>query len=372
MKVLQITHHFRPCIGGIENYVLELCRHLKAEGIQSDVLCLNKCPGSKELLPAEESFEGIKIFRTGFLDLRYYKVAPEKLLEFAKNYDLLHVHNLGFFSDYYALTKSIHKKPLIISTHGGFFHTKSISLLKKIYFHFIQRLFVFGNTDAVFCDSEHDFQVFSKISKKTVLINNGVAVERFLKAKAKKKRNSFLFVGRFSKNKMIGNLIEAFAELKRFYGKARLSIVGMDFEGLLPLLEEKTSKKGLRKEIKIVSGPVSQKELERHYASSEFFISASSYEGFGISAVEAMAAGCIPILNDIPSFNQFVKDAKNGFIIDFSNPKKAAEKVLHALKLSKAEKARLSKAARKKAEEFEWRKVVKKIIAEYKKAMVKK
>jgi len=364
MRVLQVTHHFHPCIGGIENYVLELCRHLKKQGIESDVLCLNKNPALNETLPERETFEGIKIQRVGFWNFKYYKIAPKGLLEIIKDYDLLHVHNIGWFSDFYAWMKFNHKKPLIISTHGGFFHTSSISIVKKLYFWIFNAL-AFSAFDAVICDSEHDFKLFSKISKKTVLVSNGVGVEKFLKLKGSREKNSMLFVGRFSKNKRIEDLLSVAALLKKQGLKFKLKILGNDFEGLLPEFKKTVEKQSLSDNVQIITG-VSDPELKKAYSKAEFFVSASEYEGFGISAIEAMAAGCIPILNDIDSFNQFVKDGNNGFIADFARHEKTAEKISKILCLKASEKSRLLKAAREKAKEFDWRNVVKKVIKVYK------
>jgi alpha-1,3-mannosyltransferase len=88
--------------------------------------------------------------------------------------------------------------------------------------------------------------------------------------------------------------------------------------------------------------------------SAEFFVSASEYEGFGITALEAMAAGCIPILNNIDSFREFVKNGKNGFIADFTDSKKASESILNAMNINKKEKTEIAKRAIERAEGFSW------------------
>lgn len=355
MRVLQVTHNFHPVIGGIENYVLELCKSLKRQGIQSEVLCLDRHAVTGERLEREESFEGIKIHRIPFLNLKYYKLAPS-LLGIAKGFDIIHVHNIGFFSDFLSLTKPLHKKRLVISTHGGFFHTKSLGALKKAYFHTLNRA-ALSAADCVICDSEHDFDIFSKTAKNAVLVNNGVAVEKFLKGRKRKEKNSMLFVGRLSKNKRVDKIISAAKELKNAGQNFKITIVGTDFEGILPSLERMRRESMLEKEIEIIAGPVPEKKLLKIYSRSEFFISASAYEGFGISAIEAMAAGCIPVLSDIDSFNQFVESGKNGFIIDFAETEKAAEGISKILKMKAAQKKKISQNAVKRAKDFDWRKV---------------
>ena len=55
-----------------------------------------------------------------------------------------------------------------------------------------------------------------------------------------------------------------------------------------------------------------------------FFVSASRYEGFGLSLVEAMSAGLIPIVNSISSFDPIISSAAIGSVTDFSNSDNAA------------------------------------------------
>src|SRR3989338_10085444 len=101
MKILHVCNHFYPNVGGIETYVKELSKNLIKLGHTSDVLCLDtKYKG--ETLPREEMVEGIKVFRTGCLDVKFYKLAPH-ILKYVKDYDIIHVHAVSFFTDFFSL-----------------------------------------------------------------------------------------------------------------------------------------------------------------------------------------------------------------------------------------------------------------------------
>lgn len=364
MKIAQLSNHYFPCTGGIEGFVQQLAENLNKKGIQCAELCLNKCWGSKNVLKEKEVINGVTVHRMPFLNLHWHKV-PRGLLGKITGFDLVHIHSPGFFIDLLALTKWLHKKKLVVSTHGGIFHSKQLGLLKKAYFHIWWRL-LFKAIDFVICDSQHDFELFSKISPrgKIKLIENAVPVEKYLALGKRKKQNSFLFVGRLSRNKRIDLLIRSFAKIAEKEKDCRLQIIGRDFEQLLPELKEKVRQHGLQGNIAF-RGEVSEAQLMQAYDESQFFISASAYEGFGIATIEAMAAGAIPVLNNIATFNAFVQDARNGFILDFEKPLQAAEKILAIMRLGEKEKEKLGQNCRARASDFSWGKKIKEYTGVY-------
>ncbi len=364
MKILQVTNHFYPCIGGVESVILNLSKGLAAKGHSVDVVCLNKCAYSKEELPKKAKLERINIFRIPSFDLIYYKIA-QSVFGFIKDYDLIHVHGIGFFSDFLILTKIIHKKPVIISTHGGIFHTEKISLLKKFYFYVIQKALL-RFADSVVAVSKSDRQLFSKICKKVLLIENGIELKKFSVLGKKKEKNTFLFVGRISKNKRIDLLISIFADVIKKMPSARLYVVGEDWEGMMPKLKELSNNLGLKKNV-FFKGKASDKELLKYYDRCQFFVSASQYEGFGISAIEAMAAGCIPILNRIKAFENMVKNGQNGFLTDFTNRAESSKKILDLMNLNELEKNKIILNTKNSSKRFSWSKKVAEYSAEFEK-----
>ena len=310
MKILHVTNHFHPCVGGIEKNVLDLCEQLIKRGHKSDVLCLNKCSDGKTL-PPRGKYKKTLIYRTPFIDMKYYKIG-RGVLNHVKNYDVIHIHGLGYFCDLLTSTKNVHGKKLILSTHGGFYHTKSLSPLKKIHFKTLTK-FALKKVDKIIAVSKQDLELFSKISKNIEFIPNGIDFRK-LSEKKEKKKNTFVFVGRIAKNKRIDNLLKTFKALAGKNRKTRLYIVGNDFDHLLQSFRNLVKNWNLEKNI-IFTGNVSESEKAKYLATSRFFVSASEYEGFGISVLESMASGCIPILNDIPAFSNIVNGF--GYLINF-------------------------------------------------------
>jgi alpha-1,3-mannosyltransferase len=59
-------------------------------------------------------------------------------------------------------------------------------------------------------------------------------------------------------------------------------------------------------------------------AQSSFLLSASEYEGFGLTAIEGMSAGLWPVMSDIPPFRRLAGRTRVGTVLDFRNPETAA------------------------------------------------
>ncbi len=219
------------------------------------------------------------------------------------------------------------------------------------------------NFDKIIAVSKNDEELFSKISEKVVFIPNGVDFKIYSEIKRLPKKNSFLFIGRLSSNKGIDHLIEVVYLLKDKIPDIKLYIVGKDWRGQRKILEDSVKEKNLDKNI-IFTGGVSEKEKIDYLKKSEFFVSASEYEGFGISVLEAMAAGLPVIVNDIDAFRSFVEDGKNGFIADYSNPKKTADYIFGIL--NKTDLSKISENAINTAKEYDWKELAKRIKNIYK------
>jgi len=88
-----------------------------------------------------------------------------------------------------------------------------------------------------------------------------------------------------------------------------------------------------------------QQELWALFKHSELFISPSSHDGTPNTLLEALACGCFPIVGDIESLREWIKDGKNGLLIDPQDPQALADAISQALESSKLrqEAAKLNK-----------------------------
>jgi glycosyltransferase involved in cell wall biosynthesis len=98
-------------------------------------------------------------------------------------------------------------------------------------------------------------------------------------------------------------------------------------------------------------GAVDDAEQALVYASAQVAVSASDYEGFGLTVCEAMAAGCAVIAVDATSIPEVVGDA--GILVDPSDPGALAG-ALGPLLADADARRRLGDAAARRAARFTW------------------
>lgn len=103
-------------------------------------------------------------------------------------------------------------------------------------------------------------------------------------------RKGFLFVGTIEPGKRVSDILEAFARISQKYPEHPLRIVGPNGWGDTDLAQ-RAKELGLDYSVQF-TGYVSNDTLRQLYLDSLALVSASSYEGFGLPVVEAMACGC--------------------------------------------------------------------------------
>ncbi|MHB0866452.1 MAG: glycosyltransferase family 4 protein [Thermoleophilia bacterium] len=358
MKILQVVRQYLPGTGGMETYVSSLGRELRARGHQSDVATLDYLFKSNQRLPAYERIDGGDVIRLPSSGNPRYFLAP-RLLELLPRYDVIHVHGVDFFVDLLGAGRQLHGKPVVLSTHGGFFHTAWYPAFKKAYFHSLTRLALRG-VDRVIASSPQDEELFRAISKRVTLVENGIDYQLFSAVEKQPIPDTMLFVGRLSKNKRVDLLLAALARLRTWRPQAQLTIAGPDWEGLLADLRHKTAALNLSDAVNF-TGTISRKQLLAEMSMARLFVSASGYEAFGLSTVEAMASGTVPVVQRIQAFTDIIDEGEDGFLTDFTNTELAAETLRAALELPDKRLREMGELARSSAARYDWRDVAGKI-----------
>jgi len=350
MHIVHLTPNFYPAVGGIETYVYELSRRLIKKGHKVSVVTSNMLRNDKNLSKFER-VSGIDVYRVPFkMVMRYnFSIEAFKLLTELK-YDVLHVHSIGYFTDIIPLLKRVKTVKIIVSTHGGIFHTSHMKLLKNIYFNSLAKNSL-KNADYVIATSKKDSKLFSKIVHrgKMNVIYPGVNWDQLSKMKHGKSKNTLLYVGRFVENKRLDRMLHVISKLATKVTDVKLLLVGEDWGEKRKLLGI-IRKLGLKDNVNFVSGV---KNHYRYFSKANAFLLSSEYEGFGISVIEAMASGLPVVVNDIETMHEIVTNGKNGYIVDFNDYRKVSDILLKLLENGNVQR-RLGENAKLSAKRFDW------------------
>ncbi len=318
MHILHVTRQYLPGVGGMEDYVRCLSREQLAQNSVS-VLTLNKTFGEPDrVLADQENIDGVDVQRISFSGSERYPFAPSVLRHLSAA-DVVHVHGVDFFADFLAATTMVHRKPLVLSTHGGFFHTSFAAKMKRLYFNQVTRHSLKAYRAVIAC-SQSDHDMFATITDDRLLtIENGVDVRKFAGLAARDTKTILSF-GRLAPNKEPEKLLRWFAALRRQDPEWKLVIAGKPMGVDVAALTDLARQLGVTDAFEVVPFP-SDAELAGLISKSSFFASAASHEGFGIAAVEAASAGLFPVLSDIPAHQYTRTRLGYGLLETFDDPK---------------------------------------------------
>ena len=159
-----------------------------------------------------------------------------------------------------------------------------------------------------------------------------------------------LAVGHFEKRKNYLRLIDAMAHLRDTGNSCKLVIVGNDSGEGLPM-RERVQSANLTEHVLILSG-LDDTEVRCIYKMCQLFVLPSSYEGFGIPILEAMASGCPMALSDIPVFREITENRSVYFPYDDSV---AMANAIHGLLNSEIERGLQIKYGLRRVQDFNFK-----------------
>lgn len=371
MKVVHVVRQYLPSIGGMEEVVRNLVQYQHAEtSYEPTVITLDRVfREPDQALPHAETLDGIPVQRLSYRGSERYPLCPQ-VLKALDGANLIHVHGIDFFFDYLALTRPLHGKPLIASTHGGFFHTKFAQGLKRLYFNSVTRMSALAY-QRIIATSENDGEIFSQITgaPRLKVIENGVDIEKFDDASSSSLVPTLIYFGRWSVNKGLLETLDVLAALCAAQPDTpwQLIIAGREYDLDANALRAHATRLGVLDRVSIVPGPTNE-ELHALIAKASYYICMSRHEGFGIAPIEAMSAGLIPILSGIPPFKQLVENTRIGLILDTANATKQAQQIaqLHTSQVQQTGAEPSSRdAARHAAAPYSWKGVAASYVQQY-------
>ena len=308
-----------PATGGLESSVGGLARTQHAAGRQVRVVTLDRDAWGRELPPGP--VDGVPYVRLPRVGPRRYPFA-RRLRAAVEGASVVHVHGLDGLAD--VLTHGRRSAPVGLSTHGGYFHTPRHPLLKELCLRTLTR-HTMRAADAVWFTSESDRRRLRAAGVPGPVLPDGIDVDRFRRAVRAARPGRWLVVGRVDRHKGLDDLIDALGELSKADPRPfSLEVVGPEQQpGLVAALGERAARLGIGDRVSFL-GALHGDALLDTLGRAELAVLPSRYEGFGIAAVELMAARVPLVLSAIPAHLEHAADGAHAVTADFSDRAGAA------------------------------------------------
>ena len=228
-------------------------------------------------------------------------------------------------------------------------------LAKQCYAQLMFRLCAFKSA-AIVCVSQFTARELGRFTgcpaRKIRVVHNGVATCWFgLKREPDLADPFFLYIGNFKPHKNLNRLLAAF-EKGSLGVRHRLVVVGQS-EGFITSDQEAIQRAKDAPRVTF-AGAVSDEFLGRLMAGASAVILPSVYEGFGLPALEALAAGVPVVASDIPPLKEVC--GETAIYCDAMSIDSIAKALNKAASLTESQQRELTDSGRRQARLFSWEK----------------
>jgi len=310
MKILHIINSLKG--GGAEKLILDLHKMSLENGVDSHVLSLMSAPN--ECLPNTYALNFNSPYQIQVLFKLYdFLSAPEW-----KDVDVIHVHL--FPSQLYVplISRVLALKAYLVTTEHN-----THNFRRGIWYGRLIDSFFYNYYRKIICisigTSESLLQSQPQLNEKIVVIYNGIDIKRYSLLSIscpKEKTPIILSVGRLVIQKNYETAIRALNKISTH--NFEYWIVG---SGVLePHLKKLVNELNLEYKVKFLGF---REDIPELLNQSDIFLITSSWEGFGIAVVEAMAASLPVVVSNVSGLREVVLEdfaeipkMKMGFLID--------------------------------------------------------
>jgi len=310
-------------------------------------------------------FHEVRVPAYPLFDFPPYETAlASTLVDVVKNnnIDLLHVHyaiphaSAALMAKQILAEQGIHV-PFITTLHGT-----DITLVGKDKTYAPVVAFSINKSDAITAVSNNlraETYTNFEILKEIIVIHNFVDIKRFSKTPidafkkviAPNGEKIILHASNFRKVKRIADVIYTFNKINKTI-PSKLLLVGDGPER--PMAEELCRELGIFDDTRFVG---KQQDMEDIYAIADLFLLPSEYESFGLSALEAMAAGSPVVASRAGGIPEVITHGVNGFLSDIGDIESMSRDSILLLS-NPIMLEQFSRAARKQAEIFDIENIV--------------
>ena len=366
MRIAQVTEFFAPWSGGIGEHVAQLSAALRQRGHEVRILTSHfkvrtPAPVDPDLEPHIYRLGRNVAFpyNGGMASITYRPDLPRRLdaLLARESFDIVHIHNP--MTPVLPLL-TLDRSPAI---NVGTFHSYHPTERMLRWWHWVLRD---RQPRLALCMavSESARTAFTRYFQRDYeIVPNGIDLERF-KPNGNHAHNGgarLLFVGHLVPKKGLPVLLRAFEFLLERHPQARLDVVG---EGALEAAYRRTLSPAAAARVRF-AGALHGDALVQAYRDCDVFCAPSiGHESFGITLLEAMAAGKPIVAARIPGYVDVVRDGREAVLYEAQNAEDLGA-VLGRVVADGALRAQLAAGGRARVQAYAWSHVAATVEAHY-------
>ena len=376
MKILMLTWEYPPrVVGGISKVVYDLSHKMVKEGNEVTVVTYKEGDNVKYY----ENDKGVEVYRVdnymirpnNFIDwimqLNFNMITKaNEIINKNGKFDVIHAHD--WLVAYSAKSiKESYNIPLISTIHATESGRNSgIHDETQRYINDSEWMLTYESSEVIVNSNYMKNEVqrlFGLPYDKINVIPNGVNLQLFSNVNvdydfrrqyAMDNEKIILYVGRLVYEKGIQNLIAAMPKILDRYHDSKLIICGRG--GMIDELREQVKYLGIDNKV-YFAGYCDSKKMQKMYKCADVAVFPSTYEPFGIVAIESMLSGTPTIVSDVGGLNEIVEHGVTGMKSYAGNANSIADSVL-ALLFDPKLCANISQNAIKKVKEnYNWAKI---------------
>ena len=387
MKILMLTWEYPPrVVGGISRVVYDLSHRLIKDGHEVTVVTYRDGE-----TPYFEDDKGVKVYRVdnfminpnNFIDwimqMNFNMVSKvNQIINEEGAFDVIHAHD--WLVAYAAKTiKNSYNIPIVATIHAtesG--RNNGIHDETQRYINDTEWMLTYEATEVIVNSNYMKGEIqrlFGLPFEKINVVANGVNLSKFTgmdrdysfrRRYAMDNEKIILFIGRLVYEKGVQHLLAAMPKILSGYHDAKLVIAGKG--AMLDELKAEANALGISNKV-YFAGYLGGKDVEKMYKAADISVFPSTYEPFGIVALEGMLAERPIVVSDAGGLGEIVEHRENGMKSYCGNPNSIADSVLELLYNPELCANIVKKAKAKVRNNYNWAKIAQDTHFTYQKAI---